>query len=82
MLLGDLAILEDMSQMNEALSFFLFVVFITSMQFILMNMFIAFISYSYTEGVNVKDGVRETLEEEIRKRHWTVVLRSKYNRVV
>ena len=82
MLLGDLAILEDMSQMNEALSFFLFVVFITSMQFILMNMFIAFISYSYTEGVSVKDGVQETLEEEIRKRHWTVVLRSKYNRAV
>ncbi len=44
-----------------------------------MNMFIAFISYSYTEGVNVNDRVQESLEEELKKRHWTVILREKRN---
>ena len=57
MLMGSLSVLDKMSLMNETLSFFVFVVFTTSMQFILMNMFIAFISYSYTEGVNVNDTI-------------------------
>jgi len=57
MLMGKLDSLNDMIKMNETLSFFLFIIFITSMQFILMNMFIAFISFSYTEGINVNDEV-------------------------
>ena len=74
MLMGTLDTLEDMTKMNETLSFFLFIIFITSMQFILMNMFIAFISYSYTEGISVNDDVQESLEEELKKRHWSVEL--------
>jgi hypothetical protein len=74
MLMGNLETLEDMTKMNGTLSFFLFIIFITSMQFILMNMFIAFISYSYTEGISVNDDVQESLEEELKKRHWSVKL--------
>jgi len=55
--MGDLRTLEDMTKMNETLSFYVFIAFIASMQFILMNMFIAFISYSYTEGISVNDEV-------------------------
>jgi len=47
MLMGKLEPLNDMIEMNLTLSFYLFVAFITSMQFILMNMFIAFISKAY-----------------------------------
>lgn len=78
MLMGNLNALDEMTKMNETLSFFLFIVFITSMQFILMNMFIAFISYSYTEGVSVNDDVQESLEDELRKRHWTVIVGQRY----
>jgi hypothetical protein len=78
MLMGDLSTLEDMTEMNETLSFYLFITFIASMQFILMNMFIAFISYSYTEGISVSDEVQESLDEELKKRHWSVILVSKY----
>ena len=78
MLMGKLDSLNDMIKMNETLSFFLFIIFITSMQFILMNMFIAFISFSYTEGINVNDEVQESLEEELKKRHWSVIIGRKY----
>jgi hypothetical protein len=50
MLMGDLKwALDDMFTLSPTLSFFLFIAFITSMQFILMNMFIAFISNAYSE---------------------------------
>ena len=50
MLMGDLSwALDDMFTLSPTLSFFLFIAFITSMQFILMNMFIAFISNAYSE---------------------------------
>jgi hypothetical protein len=48
MLLGDLDTLNDMIDLNKWLSFFFFIAFMTSMQFILINMFIAFISNAYS----------------------------------
>jgi Polycystin cation channel len=54
MLMGNLSsALDDMITLSPTLSFFLFIAFITSMQFILMNMFIAFISNAYSQ-VNQK----------------------------
>lgn len=64
MLMGDLAYLDDMIVQNETLSFFFFIFFITSMQFILMNMFIAFISNAYSE-VNVSVTSDHKFEDEL-----------------
>jgi len=47
-----------------------------------MNMFIAFISYSYTEGISDNDEVQESLEEELEKQYWTIYLLSKYRKFV
>ena len=74
MLLGDLAILDEMIKLNNVLSFFFFIAFITSMQFILINMFIAFIANSYTEANNMEHASRgiHTLEDELKQKHWLV----------
>jgi len=57
MLMGDLSYLDLMISISSNLSFFFFVAFITSMNFILMNMFIAFISMAYSEAnVQVEHG--------------------------
>jgi hypothetical protein len=53
MVLGELSPLDDMIVQSKTLAFVFFILFITTMQFILMNMFIAFISSSYSE-VNVQ----------------------------
>jgi Polycystin cation channel len=65
MLLGDLGYLDDMIVLNKVLSFFFFIAFMTSMQFILVNMFIAFISNAYSE---VKDNsvTAKRLEDELK----------------
>ena len=60
MLMGDLNYLNDMISLDETLSFFFFIFFIVSMQFILMNMFIAFIAESYNK---VNNQMRAVLEE-------------------
>ena len=74
MLMMELNSLDDMVGLNETLSFFFFIVFVTSMQFILLNMFIAFISQSYTR-VNhelVKEEV--SLQDELQKTHWSHIV--------
>lgn len=58
MLLGDLSYLDDMIVVNKVLSFFFFIAFMTSMQFILINMFIAFISNAYS-AVNEKSSTNK-----------------------
>lgn len=71
MLLGDLDYLDDMIVLNKVLSFFFFIAFMTSMQFILINMFIAFISNAYSE-VNITISSSKKLEDELKERHWIV----------
>ena len=73
MLMGNMSYLDDMIALNKTLSFFFFVFFITSMQFILLNMIIAFISKSYSEA-NVETQTTKTIEDELGVRHWSVVL--------
>ena len=64
MLMGDLEwALNDMITLSPTLSFFLFIAFITSMQFILMNMFIAFISNAYSEINKRNKKARSSAEE-------------------
>lgn len=64
-----------MITLSPTLSFFLFIAFITSMQFILMNMFIAFISNAYSE-INRRLKAKEEAavtndDEQIKaKEHW------------
>lgn len=60
MLLGELDFLNNMIILNKILSFFFFIAFMTSMQFILINMFIAFISNAYS-------AVNDSLSEEKKK---------------
>jgi hypothetical protein len=68
MLMGELSYLDDMIVLNETLSFFFFIFFITSMQFILMNMFIAFIANAYSE-VNVALTSQRVFEDELKYVH-------------
>lgn len=68
MLLGDLDYLDDMIVLNKVLSFFFFIAFMTSMQFILINMFIAFISNAYS-AVNESISSSKKLEDELKQRH-------------
>ena len=68
MLMGNLVYLDDMIIQSEALSFFFFIFFITSMQFILMNMFIAFISNAYSE-VNIAITSEKKFEDELKYVH-------------
>jgi len=68
MLLGDLNQLDNMIVLNKVLSFFFFIAFMTSMQFILINMFIAFISNAYTQ-VNRTIRSSKKLEDELKQRH-------------
>jgi hypothetical protein len=75
MLMGDLEALDDMIVLNKTLSFFLFVLFITSMQFILMNMFIAFVSKSYTDEDNEYGRMSKPLADELKEHHWTIIMR-------
>lgn len=70
MLLGDLDYLDDMIIVNKVLSFFFFLAFITSMQFILINMFIAFISNAFS-AVNEKSK-SDCLEEQLKATHFLV----------
>jgi hypothetical protein len=63
MLLGNLEFLDDMISMNKLLSFFFFIAFMTSMQFILINMFIAFISNAYSSVNDIIDEDRKFDEE-------------------
>ena len=74
MLLGDLDSLDDMIVLNKVLSFFFFIAFMTSMQFILINMFIAFISNAYSE-VNKTISSSKKFEDELKERHWTMRIR-------
>lgn len=75
MLMGNLKPLDDMIILNETLSFFLFIAFITSMQFILMNMFIAFISKAYSDkNKEMSDKRKEEEGRGERITHWTVKL--------
>lgn len=86
MLMGDLKwALDDMFTLSPTLSFFLFIAFITSMQFILMNMFIAFISNAYSE-VNrklllAKQRKAAIHESEAREQHWAYRVQSAAERV-
>jgi hypothetical protein len=68
MLLGELDYLDDMIVLNKVLSFFFFIAFMTSMQFILINMFIAFISNAYSQ-VNQTISSNKRLEDELKERH-------------
>lgn len=70
MLLGDLSHLDAMK--NSALSIAFFVLFLTSMHFILLNMIIAFISKSYTEALATTKVVEEP--PNLVATHWTVKL--------
>ena len=81
MLLGDLGYLDDMIVLNKVLSFFFFIAFMTSMQFILVNMFIAFISNAYSE---VKDNsvTAKRLEDELKQKHWSVYMEEVLKRAV
>lgn len=74
MLLGDLDYLDDMVELNKVLSFFFFIAFMTSMQFILLNMFIAFISNAYS-AVNESISSQKKLEDELKQKHLLVRLR-------
>lgn len=71
MLLGNLDYLDNMIVLNKVLSFFFFIAFMTSMQFILINMFIAFISNAYS-AVNEEIPDHKKLEEELKQKHWLV----------
>ena len=71
MLLGDLSSLDDMIVLNKVLSFFFFIAFMTSMQFILINMFIAFISNAYS-AVNESISSSKKLEDELKQKHFLV----------
>lgn len=68
MLLGDCDYLDDMIILNKVLSFFFFIAFMTSMQFILINMFIAFISEAYS-AVNESISSQKKLEDELKQKH-------------
>ena len=68
MLLGDLDALDDMIVLNKVLSFFFFIAFMTSMQFILINMFIAFISNAYS-AVNESISSSRKIEDELKQTH-------------
>lgn len=80
MLMGDLAYLDDMITQNGTLSFFFFIFFITTMQFILMNMFIAFIANAYSE-VNVAITSEHKLDDELKYTHPIVRLLEAKNRI-
>ena len=68
MLLGDLDYLDEMISLNKVLSFFFFIAFMTSMQFILINMFIAFISNAYSEvNVTIGGSASQKLEDELKE---------------
>lgn len=67
MLLGDLSYLDNMIVVNKILTFFFFIAFMTSMQFILINMFIAFISNAYA-AVNEKKSINK-LEDQLKHIH-------------
>jgi len=71
MLLGYLVFLDDMVILNSVLSFFFFIAFMTSMQFILVNMFIAFITNAYS-AVNETIDSQKRLDEELKFKHWVV----------
>lgn len=73
MLLGELGYLDDMIVLNKVLSFFFFIAFMTSMQFILINMFIAFISNAYSQ-VNQTISSSNKLEDELKEKHLLVRL--------
>jgi len=78
MLLGDLGYLDDMIVLNKVLSFFFFIAFMTSMQFILVNMFIAFISNAYTEVKKEDEQHKQQPSSEILKeKHWLVQVEEK-----
>ena len=79
MLLGDLNQLDNMIVLNKVLSFFFFIAFMTSMQFILINMFIAFISNAYTQ-VNRTIQSATRLEDELKQKHPFVRLAAIFKR--
>ena len=58
-----------MVTMSQPFTFVFFIAFITTMQFILMNMFIAFISTAYTE-VNKEHVFKRKPEDELKEKHW------------
>mmetsp|Transcript_32546 Transcript_32546/g.31785 ORF Transcript_32546/g.31785 Transcript_32546/m.31785 type:complete len:182 (-) Transcript_32546:2355-2900(-) len=66
MLLGNLDILNNMILLNKLLSFFFFIAFMTSMQFILINMFIAFISNAYSSVNEIEEDKKERFDEELK----------------
>jgi hypothetical protein len=72
-LLGDLTELDEMIEHSQWFTFMFLIIFMTSMQFILINMFIAFIakSFSFTKSSNT---VAKRLEDELKQRHWLVTV--------
>lgn len=77
MLLGDLDALDDMIVLNKVLSFFFFIAFMTSMQFILINMFIAFISNAYS-AVNESISSSKKLDDELKQKHLLVKIKDSF----
>ena len=71
MILGNLSSLDDMVALNSGLSFFFFLSFTTSMQFILLNMFVAFITRSYFD---VNSEMKSTVSDNLQMKHWLVYI--------
>ena len=58
--------------LNKLLSFFFFIAFMTSMQFILINMFIAFISNAYSSVNEHLSEEKKKFGDELKYKHWLV----------
>jgi hypothetical protein len=80
MLLGNLDFLDDMIVLNKLLSFFFFIAFMTSMQFILINMFIAFISNAYSTVNDDASDENKTIED-FKYKHWMVKIKDLWHTI-
>ena len=71
--------INEMKNMNFGFTVFYFIIFITSMEFILMNMFIAIIALSYST-VNKQLKEKVSLEKLLSEKHFLVRLHEVYIR--
>ena len=66
--------IEEMKEMSFNFTVIYFIIFITSMEFILMNMFIAIIALSYTVNKQLKDINKNTEKILRQKKHIFVII--------